>query len=118
MNVKRLEPPLLNFWVARSAGLKLRSNTPTGGDVHDPESGTWHPKTYHPATNWSHAGPIVSNEWYGLEDILIEWFGAYWNTIPALTQEPLKWFMRAYVASQFGDEVEDLAHAATTDALT
>ena len=49
----------------------------------------------------------MSTEWYALEDILVEWFGSGWNHVDALAHDPLKWFMRAYVASQFGDEVED-----------
>ena len=37
----------------------------------------------------------------------MEWFGAQWPHIPAISDNPLKWFMRAYVATQYGDEVED-----------
>ena len=45
-----------------------------------------------------------------MEDILIGWFGNGWTQLNALVHDPLKWFMRAYVASQFGDEVEDNFH--------
>jgi hypothetical protein len=107
MNVKRLDGNLLDFWVAKSGGLKLLPEPPKPGDRYDPESGYWHPLTFHPGSDWSQGGPIVSNEWYALEDILIEWFGNGWTHISALVHDPLKWFMRAYVASQFGDEVED-----------
>jgi hypothetical protein len=107
MNVKRLDGTLLDFWVAKSGGLKLLPEPPRPGDGYDPESGYWHPLTFHPASDWSQGGPIVSNEWYALEDILIEWFGNGWTHLNALVHDPLKWFMRAYVASQFGDEVED-----------
>jgi hypothetical protein len=116
MNVKRLDGALLNFWVAKSGGLKLQPESPKPGERYDPESGYWHPLNYHPATDWSQAGPIVSNDWFALEDILIEWFGDEWNHIRGLTQDPLKWFMRAYVASQFGDEVEDSFRAAVPTA--
>ena len=109
MNVKRLDGSLLDFWVAKSGGLKLIQEQPKLGEFHDPESGYWHPQTYHPASNWSQAGPIVSNEWFVIEDLLIEWFGPEWNLMHALVHDPLKWFMRAYVASQFGDEVEDVS---------
>jgi hypothetical protein len=84
---------------------------PTPGTRHDPDSGFWHPYTFHPATNWSHAGPIVSNEWYVIEDVLLEWFGPDWCFVKAIMDFPLQWFMRAYVASQFGDQVEDVAGA-------
>lgn len=107
MNVKRLEGTLLNFWVAKSRGLKRLPEAPAPGAQHDPDSGSWHPATYRPASDWSHAGPIVSDEWYAIEDILIEWFGPDWSSINAVADFPGVWFMRAYVASQFGDEVED-----------
>jgi hypothetical protein len=107
MNVKRIEADRLNFWVAKSAGLKLLPQVPEPGANHDPENGFWHPRNFHPASDWSHAGPIVSNEWYVIEDMLLAWFGPQWTQVNAIMCEPLKWFMRAYVASQFGDEVED-----------
>jgi hypothetical protein len=113
MNVKRLDGRLLNFWVAKSAGLHLsvQDADPTKG--HDPDSGFWHPHTYNPANDWSHAGPIVSVEWFAIEDMLVEWFGPHWSHIPVITDNPLKWFMRAYVGTQFGDEVEEVTAAAS-----
>ncbi|MEI7535591.1 MAG: phage protein NinX family protein [Comamonadaceae bacterium] len=109
MIVKRLEGALLDYWVAKSLGLKLLAEAPLSGERHDPDSGHWHPDNYHPSIDWSHGGPIVSNEWYVIEDILIEWFGADWTGSKAIMNFSLSWFMRAYVASQFGDEVEDVA---------
>jgi hypothetical protein len=111
VNVKRLEGALLNFWVAKSAGLNLLTEPPGTGAQHDPESGNWHPSTYHPSADWSHAGPLVANEWYVIEDILIEWFGPGWAGANMIIHFPLTWFMRAYVASQFGDEVEEVVMA-------
>ena len=108
MIVKKLEGTLLNFWVAKSRGLTRLSEPPLAGAKHDPDSGSWHPATYRPASNWSQAGPIVSDEWYAIEDILIEWFGPEWTSVNTVVHIPTLWFMRAYVASQFGDEVEDL----------
>jgi hypothetical protein len=61
--------------------------------------------TYSPANDWSQGGPIVTNEWYAIEDMLLEWFGAEWPHIHAIVENPLKWFMRAYVATQYGNEV-------------
>ncbi len=107
MNVKRLDGRQLNYWVARSAGLKLSDQYQQPGTRHDPESGVWHPHTYNPANDWSQGGAIVSGEWYSIEDVLVEWFGPEWPHVPAVAENPLKWFMRAYVATQFGDEVED-----------
>jgi hypothetical protein len=107
MNVKRLDGRQLNFWVAKSAGLTLSADHLRPGTPHDPESGVWHPHTYNPANDWSQAGFILANEWFNIEDALVEWFGAQWPHIPAISENPLKWLMRAYVATQYGDEVED-----------
>jgi hypothetical protein len=108
MNVKRLDGRLLNYWVAKSAGLTLAAVDQSPGGRHDPDSGFWHPHTYNPANDWSHAGAILTNDWFAIEDTLIEWFGLQWPHIPAIADNPLKWFMRAYVATQFGDEVEEV----------
>lgn len=108
MNVRRINAGLLNYWVAKSAGLRLMTDMPAPGEAHDPESGLWHPGNYAPSSDWALGGPIVANEWYGIEDILVEWFGPEWARVPAVMESPLKWFMRAYVASQYGDEVEDV----------
>ena len=107
MNVKKLDGALLNAWVAKAAGLALAPVDPRPGDDHDPDSGFWHPVTYSPANDWSQGGPIVTNEWYAIEDMLLEWFGAEWPHIHAIVENPLKWFMRAYVATQYGNEVEE-----------
>lgn len=115
MNVKRLDGRQLNYWVAKAAGLKLSADHQKPGTPHDPESGVWHPHTYNPANDWSQAGLILSNEWFSIEDALIEWFGPQWPHIPAVADSPLKWFMRAYVATQYGDEVEDIALSAPAE---
>ncbi len=108
MNVKRLDGRMLNFWVAKSAGLTLAESGVPTGRRHDPDSGFWHPHTYNPANDWSHAGAIISDEWFAIEDMLMEWFGPQWAHVPAIADHPLTWFLRAYVATQFGDEVEDI----------
>lgn len=118
MNVKRLDGDLLNFWVAKSLGLKLLEQAPEPGTPHDPESGSWHPDNFHPASNWSHAGPIVANEWYVIEDTLLEWFGPEWPKGNMIINFPTAWFMRAYVASQYGDEVEEVAPVKPGGALS
>ena len=110
MRVTKLEGPLLDFWVAKSENLTLRPEIPGSGDSHLAGNGFWHPDTYHPSRNWAHGGSIVSEEWYGIEDGLLEWFGPSWPFIKAITDDPLKWFMRAYVKTKFGDEVEDVEH--------
>ena len=109
MNVKRLDGAQLNFWIAKAAGLRLAPVDPAPGQVHDVDSGFWHPNTYCPANDWSQAGAILSSEWFAIEDMLNEWFGAEWPHIHAIVENPLQWFMRAYVATQYGQEVEEMA---------
>jgi hypothetical protein len=108
MKVAELEGQLLNFWVAKSEGLELLPASPKQGDRHDLDSGLWHPSNYHPATDWSLGGTIVAREWYSLDETLGGWFGARWPFMKVFSDQPLLWFMRAYVASKFGDEVEEL----------
>ncbi len=108
MRVTKLEGPLLDFWVAKSEGLEVLSGSLESGAVivNSPE---WdQARDYHPSTDWSQGGPIVSNEWYDLEVVLEQWFGGGWPQAKGFCTEPLQWFMRAYVALKFGDEVEDM----------
>jgi hypothetical protein len=108
MNVRQLDGVLLNLWVAKAAGLQFASADPIAGECHNPDSGYWHPSNYIPAYDWSQAGSIVANEWFGIEDMLVDWFGPEWTRIKDIVENPLKWFMRAYVATQYGNEVEDV----------
>lgn len=110
MNVRVLNGALLDFWVAKSEGLKLQTDPPKPGELHDPASGYWHPRTYHPSTDWIQGGPIVSRDWYDLEDRLTEWFGPDWPLMDVFDASPLKWFMRAFVATQFGEQVESIVN--------
>lgn len=105
MNVKALDGRVLNFWVARSAGENpelgvLHNTNPDGESI-------WGPDQFNPANNWSHAGAIICEEWYAIEDQLLNWFGPDWPRIRAIRDEPLKWFLRAFVAIHYGDEVEE-----------
>jgi hypothetical protein len=109
MNVKRLDGAVLNFWVAKSGGLNLALESLQLEDGDAQANTDLNARYFNPSANWSHAGPIVANEWYGIEDVLRSWFGVDWNTIDAVERNALKWFMRAYVASMFGEEVEDVA---------
>jgi hypothetical protein len=107
MHAKRIEGALLDFWVAKAAGKKLQEHVPADGERHDPESGLWHPLNFHPSSDWTHGGPLLSSEWYGVEDILTDWFSRDWSYVPAFREDPLKWFMRAFVALQYGDALEE-----------
>jgi hypothetical protein len=109
MNVKKLDGAILNFWVAKSGGLNYLIESSQSDEGQDDEGGDRGPQYFNPSANWSHGGPIVANEWYVIEDILNGWFGLDWDAIGTVARNPLKWFMRAYVASMFGDEVEDVS---------
>ncbi len=105
MRVTELDGPLLNFWVAMSEDLAL----PAEPDPWHPceNGGRWNPANYSPTNNWSVAGPIVSKYWGELNDRLNDWLGPSWSTLSIFQSSPLVWFMRAYVATKFGEEVED-----------
>lgn len=107
MKVTRLDGALLDFWVAKSEDLELLPEPPAEGCVLEYGSGFWHPSLFHPSSNWSQGGPIIANEWYNIEDALIDWFGPGWPFIKAIIDDPLKWMLRAYVKTKFGDDVED-----------
>ena len=104
MNVKRIEDALLDFWVAKAAGMRLLNQAP---GKHDPDSGSWHPDTFHPSRNWTHGGPLLCAEWYAVEDILNDWLSPDWSFVPVFREDPLKWFMRAYVALHYGETLEE-----------
>lgn len=110
MIVKELDGLHLNYWVAKSAGLKLSASDIAPGGPFDQKSGGWHPQTYDPANDWSKAVVILVSEWSCIEPIMVEWFGFQWQHMPIVVDSPLKWFMRAYVAAKFGDEVEEVSN--------
>ena len=107
MRVADLEAPLLDFWVAKAEGLADLPEKQGQVQGLDPGREYYRPSTYHPSTDWSQGGPIVSRQWFELESHLIEWFGPRWPFLQVFSSSPLKWFMRAHVARVFGDEVED-----------
>lgn len=110
MRVNSLEGPLLDFWVANSEGRKLLPMAPQSADYDFSTGLDWHPSVYRPSSNWAQGGALVANEWYDIETVLIEWFGAEWPYLKTIADHPLKWFLRAFVASRFGCEVEDPEH--------
>ncbi|MBS1158764.1 MAG: hypothetical protein H6R15_1183 [Proteobacteria bacterium] len=108
MKVLSLEAPLLNFWVAKSAGLKPVADGRGAGSISvmNPDSGELEP--FQPSIDWSQAGPILADQWYELEGVLIEWLGPLWPHLEIFRENSLVWFMRAFVVLRFGEEVEEL----------
>jgi len=107
MRVIRLVAPLLNFWVAKSAGLNPIADGRGEGtfSVMSVVSGKLEP--YQPTFDWSQAGPILAAQWDELETLMIDWFGPRWSYMQDFLDSPLTWLMRGYVTIQFGDEVEE-----------
>ncbi len=80
-------------------GIKLRRTL----NLHH---GEW---LYRPSCDWSCGGPIIERERIVLEPTVSEWSAA----VDGITgwefgKTPLIAAMRAFVASRFGDEVEDI----------
>lgn len=112
MRVAALTSPMLDYWVAKSRGVAavLDHRAEHSVSVTDPDTGKLVP--YQPSIDWSQAGPILSDEWYEIETIMLDWHGPFWAYMDAFKAAPLAWFMHAYVAVKFGEEVEHLPEAA------
>ena len=108
MKVAELEAPLLDFWVAKAEGLKGLPDAPGQAMTPSNEPGFYHPRSYHPSTDWSQGGPLLSKQWFEVETQMMEWLGPRWPYLHVFCSAPLTWFMRGLVASVFGDEVEDV----------
>jgi len=108
MKVKSLQAPQLNYWVAKSLGLNPVADQRGEHTISVANSTTGELESYQPTIDWSQAGPILAAEWYELETMMIEWLGPHWPHVSDFIEDPLVWFMRAFVTTRFGDEVEEL----------
>lgn len=102
--VSELEGALLDAAVARAEGLDRRRNvTP----LHvDHEMRVYDSRPAY-STDWAHGGPIVEREWRGIRCALESRHGDLWpRSIVMSAPTTLGTFMRAYVTSKFGDEIE------------
>ncbi|RFO97144.1 hypothetical protein DIC66_08345 [Rhodoferax lacus] len=111
MHATRLQGERLDAWVAKAAGLQRQTLVPQPGERYDADGPSWHPDTFHPSVDWTHAARFLMDDWYNLEDCIANWFGPDWSLVPAFKAEPLAWFMRAFVATHFGEVLEDSAPA-------
>lgn len=107
MKVLGLEAPLLNYWVAKSQGLQPVADGRGEGSISVMNVDAGKIEPYQPSIDWSQAGPILADQWYELESVMIEWLGPFWPHLKIFRDDPLVWFMRAFVALRFGQEVED-----------
>lgn len=114
MKTSELTGALLDYWVARAAGvIPARA----GALLVDG-------KPYFPSTNWAHGGPIIEHARIELRHFNDGWcaqilnkpyfYGTDYSTVGTggRINTPLIAAMRCYVASKFGDEVPDDHEAA------
>lgn len=109
MKVSELNPPELDYWVAKAEGLdpEILPGSQAGDNY------PWRPfcnlkgsGRYRPTFDWSQGGPIMEREWTNIIEVLNRWartkpeFFA-WHAPDVI----LKNFMRAWVASVVGEEV-------------
>lgn len=110
MKVSELEGSDLDYWVAKAEGLALPSNA----KPDDLLFSSLHGGIYHPSTNWLQGGPLIERERIKLLPAF-DWSGNEngWNAFVRWQEDgrngptPLIAAMRAFVASKFGEEVDD-----------
>lgn len=128
MKVSEMEGALLDYWVARANkydhGLRLEAGVCIAPAMSDDEQlqgiASGSSDIYSPSRYWEQAGPIIERECiaifagdggkeWGAEmrKLAEHWIDTTVFEADARGQTPLIAAMRAYVASKFGDEVED-----------
>lgn len=121
MKVSELEGVLLDYWVAKAEGLEMK---PDNATIYRPKeyrgagvclySGAIVGTDYSPSTDWAVGGPIIEkNDWLlpGISPPHVVHLGEYIAHTSARFQHfgntPLVAAMRAYVANEYGREVDD-----------
>lgn len=120
MKVAELEGALLDYWVARAEGANQPRIEPHGACTYvDSAFGINMRAKYSPSTDWSIGGPILERALISVLYGPVDAPGAagYWSAFIRPSDEDsidgptyLVAGMRAYVASMFGEVVEDTAH--------
>jgi len=109
MKVSELNPPELDYWVAKAENIEgLAEDGKTGHLVRWLKS-TKRFELYSPSIDWSQGGPIIERERIYTYPLRLE--DGWWSTIEAkiISMEgptPLIAAMRAYVASKYGEDVD------------
>ena len=119
MKTSELTGALLDYWIAKAEG---KNHLCFAYEIHG------HMGSYSPSSNWEDGGPILQHESISVEVICydnetdknaINWEAKFEPPIRENDEVAPHWVvaegrtalvaaMRAYVASKFGDEVEDL----------
>ncbi len=111
MKTSELTGAQLDYWVAKALGGKLEKTSPTWGIWTFPERVGSAERYWKPSIQWDHGGPIIEREGISLwrrEGKTDREFWVGTCCIHAYTAKtPLEAAMRAYVASKYGDEVQN-----------
>ena len=106
MKVADLQGALLDYWVARAAGIMWWIERSSIDWEVCADTGNAASDRYSPSTDWTQGGPIIERERLEIRRDNHGWTalgnGCYGDGPTILIAA-----MRAYVASRFGDEVED-----------
>lgn len=113
IKVSELKDEKLDYWTGKAAGEDVFIHDCTAGkacSVRDKSKWT-NSSNYSPSTNWSQAGPIIEKMkptnfyyWKDTDEWTCAWGnGAKWKT----GKTALNAAMRCFVASKFGEEVEE-----------
>lgn len=115
MKTSELTGALLDYWVARAEGLEVRLyrlGEPTSRCWTIQDGRTGH--VFAPSTSWAQGGPIIERERIQWRDEGGTWCAGFgegddddWLHYGE-GETQLVAAMRAYVASKFGDEVQDV----------
>jgi hypothetical protein len=113
MKVSELSGALLDYWVAKAEGFLLSCDWNQGEYILI-GTGEGDLERFSPSTDWTVGGPIIERERIGIMPVGVEWKA--WAPLDmdatAVADELLIAAMRAFVASKFGNEVQDeAAHA-------
>ncbi len=105
MKTAELEGAALDYYVAKAEGLDIEA-VRNGSVIIGRTPNRY---AYSPSSKWDSAGPIIERERIELEPTVFDWSArvdgitGWW-----FAKTPLIAAMRAFVASKFGDEVEDI----------
>lgn len=115
-NVAELEGAELALWVARADGLKINPDVCQPNDGVFVGEGCGDLEFFAPHESWEQGGPIIERERIGIQPTTInryhtaKWQAQVWQRYALLAgPTPLIAAMRAFVASKFGEEVDEVA---------
>jgi hypothetical protein len=116
VKVSELSGALLDYWVARAAGITNANENEIKYPpkvYFGPLDGSKDMELFSPSTNWAHGGPIIERERIMLDgrsragNPINYWCARLAPGRLYFGETALVAAMRAYVASKFGEEVPD-----------